>query len=61
MHDLAEIARVDIAPGVALARRRIGDEAGEAIIFVRLDDIADAQRVDVGAIAHRRRRARSFR
>ena len=35
-----------------MRRHRIGDEAGEAVVFVRLDDVADAQRVDVGAVAH---------
>src|SRR5579883_3243440 len=52
MDDLAEIARVDIGPGVALARQRIGEEGREAIVFVRLDHVADAQGVDVGAVAH---------
>jgi len=45
MHDLAQVARIDIAPRVPLARQRIGEERGEAIIFVGLDDIADAERI----------------
>ena len=52
MNDLGEVAGVDIAPGIALARGRIGDEAGEAAVLVRLDDVANAQRVDVGLEAH---------
>ena len=52
MHDLAEVAGVDIAPGIALARRRIGQEAGKHVVFMRLDDVADPQRIDVGAVAH---------
>ena len=42
----------------ATADRR---EAGETVILVRLDDVADAQRVDVGAGSAWRRRARSSR
>ena len=52
MHDLAEVARVDVAPGVALAHHRIGEEGLELAVLVRLDDVADAQGVDVGAVAH---------
>ena len=51
--DLAEIARVDVAPGVALAQRRVGEKARELPVLVRLDHVADAQRIDVRAVAHR--------
>ena len=61
MDDLAEVARIDIAPGVALARHRVGEEGRERLVFVRLDDVADSQRIDVGARSARRRRARSSR
>src|SRR4030095_2475469 len=47
MHDLGEIAGVDVAPGIALARRRVRGEAGEAPIFMRLDYVADTQRVEI--------------
>ena len=52
MHDLAQIAGVDIAPGVALAEQRIIQIGREVGVFMRLDHVADAQRVDVGAVAH---------
>lgn len=48
--DLAEVARVDVAPRVAAAGLGLPDVAGEvARVLVRLDDVADAQGVDVGA------------
>ena len=52
MHDLAEVAGVDIAPGIALSRRQIGQEAGKHVVFMRLDDVRDPQRIDVDAVAH---------
>jgi hypothetical protein len=45
MNDLGKITRVDIGPGYALADRRIGKEAREFGIFMRLDNIAYAQGV----------------
>ncbi|ENN85694.1 hypothetical protein RHSP_09762 [Rhizobium freirei PRF 81] len=51
MNDLTEIASVDIAPGDPLANFTIGEIFGKTLIFVRLDDIADTQRVDVDAEA----------
>ncbi len=53
VYDLAEVARIDVTPGVALARGRIGQESGKHVVFVRLDDIADAQCIDVDAVAQR--------
>src|SRR5258705_6214902 len=37
MHDLAEIARIDIGPGIALARRGIGDGSPVPVIFMWFD------------------------
>jgi hypothetical protein len=46
--NLAQIPRVDITPRIPLAHRRVIDVRREiARVLVRLDDIADAQRVDV--------------
>lgn len=42
MHDLPEIARVNVTSGVALPRRRVADKTGKPIIFARLDNVADA-------------------
>ena len=52
MDDLAQIAGVDIAPGVALPCHGIVEETLEHRIFMGLDDIADPQRVDIGAVPH---------
>ena len=49
--DLAEVAGVDVVEDVAPPLARVGEEAGEAVVFVRLDDVADPERVDVGARA----------
>lgn len=52
--DLAQIASVNIAPGVALARGGVGEVGGEvARVLVGFDDVADAQRVDVDGEAAR--------
>ncbi len=55
MDDLAEVAGVDVAPGIALSQRRVGDEPREPAILVRLDHVADTQRVDVGLESLRER------
>src|SRR3979411_2014313 len=52
MHDLTEVARVDIAPGVALTRRRVGQKCGEKIVFMRLEDVGNPQGIDIDAVAH---------
>src|SRR3954467_609903 len=36
MHDFAKVAGVDIGPGVAFARRRIGHEARKLVVLMRL-------------------------
>src|SRR6266567_6567640 len=36
MHDLAEIASVDIAPGIAFSGWRIGQEAWKPVVLMRL-------------------------
>src|SRR5258706_14493483 len=49
--DLGEVAGVDIAPGVPLARERVGESRRKSLIISGLDDDADPKRVDVGACA----------
>lgn len=50
--DLSQVARINIAPCIALARRGPCQEGGEvALVFVRLDDISNAQGIDVGVEA----------
>ncbi|KAI7506393.1 UDP-glucose 4-epimerase [Hortaea werneckii] len=50
--DLAQVARVDVGPGVAPPRLRLVDDGGEvAGVLVRLDHVADGERVDVVAVA----------
>src|ERR1700729_50472 len=44
-HDLAKVARVDIAPGVALAPWPGGRVALEGAVFIRLDHVAAPQRL----------------
>jgi hypothetical protein len=52
--NLAQIPCVDVAPRIALAHRRIINVFREiALVLVRLDDVADAQRVNVGVEAAR--------
>ena len=55
MHDLAEIARIDVTPGIALARQRLLQEIAEHAVFVRLDHVADAQGIDIGSETHGKR------
>ena len=45
--DLTEVARIDIAEDVSAALRRIGEEIREPVIFVRFDDVADPQGIDI--------------
>ena len=52
MHDLTQIAGVDIAPRVALAAHRVGEVAGEVGVFMRFNDVADPERVNVRLVAH---------
>ena len=48
--DLAEVAGVDVAEGVAAAHLGVGEIVREELgVLVRLDDVADAERVDVEA------------
>ena len=50
--DLAQVASVDVGPGVPLAGLRLADVFGEVtFVFVRFDDVADAEGVDVGVVA----------
>jgi hypothetical protein len=52
--NLAQIPRVDITPRVPLPARGVAHVLGEVPrVLVRLDHVADAQRVDVGAEAPR--------
>ena len=45
--DLAKVACVNVAPGVALADDGRGEVGGEVLgVFVGLDDVADAEGVD---------------
>ena len=53
MNDLRQIARIDIGPRIALAGHRILQEGREHRVFMRLDDIADAECVDIGLVTHR--------
>src|SRR5438128_1883146 len=55
MYDLAEVAGVDIAPGIAFSGWRIGQIAWKPVVLMRLDDVADPQRIDVDAVAHGKR------
>lgn len=53
--NLAQVARVNVRPGVALPRCRVGDERREiASVLVRLNDVADAECVDVRLEAARK-------
>lgn len=45
--DLAEIACVDVVEDVAPALRRVREEIRETLVFMRLDHVADTQRIDV--------------
>lgn len=50
--DLAQVASVDVAPGVALSRFGLVHVSWEvSLILVRLDDVPDSQRVDVDAVS----------
>jgi hypothetical protein len=47
--DLTEVSRVNVTPGIPLAHLGLVDVLGEvAFVLVRLDDVANAQGVDVG-------------
>ena len=60
MDDCAQIARIDVAPGIALAAGRVVQITGEIGIVLWFDHIADAQRVDVGTISHGKGARRLF-
>ena len=52
INDLPQIARINIAKDIAPPHRRIDKIAREVLlIFMRLDHIADPQRVDINARA----------
>ena len=54
MHNLPQISCIDVAEDIAPPHGRIGEVAGEILrVFVRFDDVADAQGVDVRTRAPR--------
>lgn len=50
--DLAQVASINVAPGVAFPRfGRVHMSWEVSLILVRLDDVSDSQRVDVYAVS----------
>lgn len=50
--DLAQVASINVAPGVAFSRFGLAHVSWEvSLILVRLDDVPDSQRVDVDAVS----------
>lgn len=46
---LPEVAGIDIAPGDTLAHLGMGEIGRKLLVLVRLDDVADTQRIDIEA------------